>query len=100
MTVHMLAERIAHERELREQTEAFVKRALEKADVEYAHRLEEKLSLTMATYERRHEFLEGEIDKLTAWKDQLTGKLVAGGVALGIGFTLLGLFMDKLFFNP
>jgi hypothetical protein len=40
--------------------------------------------------------LPDRVNALESWKDQLTGRLAAAAVALGVVFTILGLILDHV----
>ena len=45
---------------------------------------------------KRVDLNNDRLNSVESWKDQLTGRLVAFGVAIGIGFTILGLILDHV----
>jgi len=50
----------------------------------------------LAAVNKRVDINNDRLNLVESWKDQLTGRLVAFGVAIGIGFTVLGLILDHV----
>ena len=86
LSPEMLAERIQHERELRQQTERYVSRALRKQADEYERRLDSLADLRLGPITER-------IDKVESWQDQWNGRVIGLGV---IGSAILGLLLAHM----
>jgi len=116
LSPEVLAERIEHERELREQTERYVNKALRKQALEYERRLDalnhahEQAVAEQARTVSRELFdvyvketnaaadlklkpISDRVNKTESWQDQWSGRVIGLGV---IGSTILGLLLAHM----
>ena len=116
LSPEVLAERIEHERELREQTERYVNKALRKQALEYERRLDalnhahEQAVAEQARTVSRELFdvyvketnaaadlklkpISDRVNKTESWQDQWSGRVIGLGV---IGSAILGLLLAHM----
>lgn len=103
LTLELLEERIKHERELREQSEAFLSEALEIQAKEYERRLgvlnhaheqaiaEQARTVSREIYDQYVTTNDEKVSDLSKWRAGIEGRIVGIGVVIGLVVILINI---------